>query len=87
MKIILIYDVSENKTEKIRKECNKYLNWIQNSVFEGDITKSKLMELIANIKCKINCDTDSIIIFKINNSDWIDKEIIGLEKNVISNFI
>lgn len=87
MRIILIYDVTEGKCEKIRKECNKYLNWIQNSVFEGTITNAKLLELTNSLKKKINLETDSIIIFKINNESWINKEIIGNEKNEISTFI
>ena len=46
MYCILIYDVEAKKTVKLLKLCRKYLNWIQNSVFEGNITEVKLKELI-----------------------------------------
>ncbi len=87
MRIILIYDVSEIKCGKVQKMCNKYLNRVQNSVFEGDITKSKLIELKLKLSKIINEKLDSIIIYVINNPKWIQKEILGVEKNGITNFI
>jgi CRISPR/Cas system-associated endoribonuclease Cas2 len=35
MNVLLVYDVTDKKCNKIKKVCNKYLNHIQNSVFEG----------------------------------------------------
>ncbi|MFB6306786.1 MAG: CRISPR-associated endonuclease Cas2, partial [Flavobacteriales bacterium] len=32
------------------KLCRQYLNWIQNSVFEGEITEVKLKELIGEAR-------------------------------------
>ncbi len=87
MNIILIYDATENKCNKLKKICNNYLNHVQNSVFEGDITNSKLMELCQKIEKIIDYERDSIIIYSINNPKWIKKKIIGIEKNEISNFI
>ena len=45
MYIILVYDIKEKRVAKMLKLCRKYLNWIQNSVFEGEITDVKLKEL------------------------------------------
>ena len=45
MYIILVYDIGEKRVGKMLKLCRQYLNWIQNSVFEGDITEVKLKEL------------------------------------------
>lgn len=87
MKIILIYDVSENKTEIIRKICNRYLVWIQNSVFESEITKAKLLELKNILNDKLNNKKDSVIIYEINNSKWLKKNIIGINKNEITSII
>jgi CRISPR-associated protein Cas2 len=70
------------------KHCRKYLNWIQNSVFEGEITEVKLKELIQTAKSIMNeNEGDSIIIFKSRNEKWLEKEVIGTEKNKIDNFI
>ncbi|MCB6367352.1 CRISPR-associated endonuclease Cas2, partial [Intestinibacillus massiliensis] len=50
MYIILVYDIvvdDEGKKilPKVFKCCKKYLSHIQNSVFEGDMTKSLIMAL------------------------------------------
>lgn len=45
MYVILVYDCGEKRVAKMLKLCRKYLNWIQNSVFEGEITEVKLKEL------------------------------------------
>lgn len=38
MFVIVTYDVSQKCVTKVMKICRKYLNHIQNSVFEGMIT-------------------------------------------------
>ena len=45
MYVILVYDCGEKRVGKMLKLCRKYLNWIQNSVFEGEISEVKLKEL------------------------------------------
>jgi CRISPR-associated protein Cas2 len=64
MYVILVYDIGENRVVKMLKLCRRYLNWIQNSVFEGEITEVKLKELIIFAKEIMNEETDSVIIFK-----------------------
>ena len=87
MYIILVYDIGEKRVGKILKLCRQYLNWIQNSVFEGEITEVKLKEL--QLKCKevMNPETDSLIIFKSRNEKWLEKEVVGNEKNNLDNFL
>lgn len=87
MYIILVYDIREKRVGKMLKLCRKYLNWIQNSVFEGEITTAKLKELKMGIKKIMEVDEDSVIIFSNRLEKWLDKEILGLEKNSVDNFI
>ena len=87
MYVILVYDVGEKKVGKILRLCRKYLNWIQNSVFEGEITEVKLKELIFHIKGIINQEEDSIIIFRSRNEKWLEKEVVGKEKNELDTFL
>ncbi|MDX1905292.1 MAG: CRISPR-associated endonuclease Cas2, partial [Thermonemataceae bacterium] len=42
MYVILIYDCGEKRVTKMLKLCRQYLHWIQNSVFEGEISEVKL---------------------------------------------
>lgn len=84
--MILVYDTDQKRVAKMLKLCRRYLNWIQNSVFEGEITEVKLKELViaANIIMK---EKDSLIIFKSRNEKWLDKEVYGYEKNRLENII
>lgn len=81
MYIILVYDVAEKRVNKMLKLCRKYLYWIQNSVFEGELSEAQLTELKYKASKIMEEDSDSIIIFKSRNEKWLDKEIIGIEKN------
>lgn len=87
MYVILVYDIGEKRVGKMLKLCRKYLNWIQNSVFEGEITEIKLTEL--KIKASVFMDetTDSLIIFKSRQEQWLNKEIIGHERNALDQIL
>jgi len=87
MYVILVYDVGEKRVGKMLKLCRKYLHWIQNSVFEGEITEVKLKELIHSAKQIMDDETDSIILFKSRNEKWLDKEIVGVERSSTDNFL
>ncbi|UOE39967.1 CRISPR-associated endonuclease Cas2 [Chryseobacterium suipulveris] len=69
------------------KLCRQYLNWIQNSVFEGEITEVKLKELVEKAKHIMDDETDSIIIFKSRQEKWLEKQVVGLEKNDLDTFL
>ena len=87
MYVILVYDVGEKRVGKMLKLCRKYLHWIQNSVFEGEITEVKLKELVHLSKQIMDIDTDSIILFKSRDEKWLDKEIVGVERSSTENFL
>ncbi len=87
MYVILVYDVSEKRVGKMLKLCRRYLNWIQNSVFEGQITELKLKELMHEARQIMDEGQDSIIIFSSRTERWLDKQIIGVEKNNLDNFL
>jgi CRISPR-associated protein Cas2 len=63
------------------------LNWIQNSVFEGEITEAKLLELKHKAMDIIDEKADSLIIFKTRQEKWLDKEIIGHERQNLDTFL
>jgi len=87
MYVILVYDIGERRVGKMLKLCRQYLNWIQNSVFEGEITEVKLKELMARASEIMKEDNDSIIVFKSREEKWLEKVIIGQEKNNLDTFI
>ena len=87
MYVILVYDVGEKRVGKMLKLCRKYLSWIQNYVFEGEITEVKLKELVYKAKQLMDVKTDSLILFKSRNEKWLDKEIVGVERSSTDNFL
>lgn len=80
MYAILVYDIGEKRVGKMLKLCRQYLNWIQNSVFEGDITEVKLEELKVKAKKIMDSEVDSLIVFKTDATQWMSKEIVGKER-------
>jgi CRISPR-associated endoribonuclease Cas2 len=87
MYVILVYDIGEKRVSKMLKLCRRYLSWIQNSVFEGEITEVKMKELLAEANKFIRKEDDSIIVFRSRDSRWLDKEIVGKEQSSVDNFL
>ncbi|MCK9640875.1 MAG: CRISPR-associated endonuclease Cas2 [Prolixibacteraceae bacterium] len=87
MYVIAMYDVGQKRVGKMLKLCRKYLNWIQNSVFEGEITEVKLLELKQKALCIMDEETDSLIVFKTRQEKWLDKEIVGHERQNLDTFL
>lgn len=86
MYVILVYDIGEKRVGKMLKLCRKYLNWIQNSVFEGEISEVKLKELTLKAKL-IMKEEDSLIIFSSRSEQFLDKQIIGKERSSTDIFL
>jgi len=87
MYVILVYDIGERRVGKMLKLCRKYLNWIQNSVFEGEITEVKMEELKIKAKGIMEMDIDSLIIFQTRQEKWLEKVIVGRERSTLDNII
>lgn len=87
MYVILVYDCGEKRVGKMLKLCRKYLNWIQNSVFEGEISEVKLKELTLKAKDFMDEDEDSLIIFSGRTEKWMEKQVIGKERCSTGNFL
>jgi CRISPR-associated protein Cas2 len=77
MYVILVYDIGERRVARMLKLCRQYLNWIQNSVFEGEITEVKLKELLHRAKAVMDVEHDSIIVFKSRQEKWLEKQVLG----------
>ena len=83
MYLVIVYDVKINRVNKVNKFLKSYLHWQQNSVFEGKVTKSQNIEIICGLNDLIDENEDSIIIYKFPQK-YLDKRILGIEKNPIS---
>ncbi len=87
MYVILIYDVGVKRVAKMLKLCRQYLCWIQNSVFEGELSEVKLRELELGLKGIMDKNEDSVIIFSNQMGYRMSKEILGKERMATDNFL
>ncbi len=77
MYVVIVYDVNVERLNKVRMFLKQYLDWMQNSVFEGEITKAKLKEIEIGLKELINESEDSIIIYRARDQRLIERIFIG----------
>lgn len=87
MYVIVVYDVGEMRVGKMLKLCRQYLCWIQNSVFEGELSEVKLKELKLKMKGIIEPSEDSVILFTNKMGYNMNKQILGREKMATDNFL
>ncbi len=80
MFVIIVYDIKEKRVAKVLKTCRKYLNWVQNSVLEGDISEAKFFKLKSELSKIINKEEDSILFYKFRTKNYYEREAMGVEK-------
>ena len=87
MYVIVVYDAVPKRGAKLLKFLRQHLLWIQNSVFEGEVTESGLAKIKAGVKEIINEKKDSVIFYTFDSQNYTSRELLGLEKNETSSFI
>lgn len=83
MYIILVYDVGVERLEKILKTCRRYLTWIQNSVFEGELTEANFIKLKHQLSKLIDEERDSVTFYILRTTAYMRKETLGAVKGEI----
>ncbi|MEP0826489.1 MAG: CRISPR-associated endonuclease Cas2 [Nitrososphaera sp.] len=87
MHVIIVYDVGVERIDAVRHILKKYLTWIQNSAFEGEITMGKLEEVRILIASVIDKEKDSVVVYSINNPAWLEKTTWGRDKGTTDNVL
>ncbi|QQY80000.1 CRISPR-associated endonuclease Cas2 [Keratinibaculum paraultunense] len=87
MFVILVYDIEVKRVAKVLKTCRKYLYWVQNSVFEGEISEANLTKLKLELKSIIDEEKDSVIIYSFRTTKYSNAEIMGIKKGGEDNFL
>ena len=85
--VIIVYDVAIERINRIRQFLKRYLTWIQNSAFEGELTEGEIEKIKLELKKIIKEDEDSVIFFISSSKKWVNKEVLGVEKAEISTII
>jgi len=84
---IIVYDVGVERVNRVRKYLRTWMEWVQNSVFEGELTTSELERIKHGLSKMIDEQHDSVFIYTTRTEKLIKKYVIGVEKNVPSQII
>lgn len=93
MRVILVYDISTETKEgvkrlnRVRKIARRYLDHVQKSCFEGELTEGEIEKLKFELQCIIDNDEDFVIIYKMPPSIMIERDILTNTNDPTSNFI
>ncbi|WP_299526198.1 CRISPR-associated endonuclease Cas2 [uncultured Methanobrevibacter sp.] len=80
MYVIIVYDIKVDRVNKVKSFLRQYLFWIQNSVFEGEVSESEFKIIHEGLMNIIDEEFDSIIIYKLRMAEVMNREVLGIEK-------
>jgi len=80
MFVILVYDVNTKRVNKVLKRSRKYLNWVQNSVLEGEISEANYKKLKMELQKVINSEEDSCLFYTFRTTKYSARESLGIKK-------
>ncbi len=83
MYVIIVYDIKVERINRVRKYLKTYLDWVQNSVFEGEVTKAELRRIRKELKEITNEKEDCVLIYVVRLKRYIERELMGIEKGDI----
>jgi len=80
MFVIMVYDVGAERLPKVLSIGRRYLTWIQNSVFEGEISDANFMRLKDKLSKVIDKEHDAITFYILRTTAYMKKENLGILK-------
>ena len=85
MYILVVYDVSVERVNKVKKFLRQHLHWVQNSVFEGEVTRAEFERIKAGLRELMDEEEDSVVIYRLRSMP--QREVMGVEKNPLEDII
>ncbi len=74
----MVYDVEVKRVMKVLKIGRKYLNHIQNSVLEGELTPAQYKKLKHEVGETINPERDSVRFYVLRTTQYLTVEKLGV---------
>ncbi len=87
MYLILVYDVGTERVGKVCKTLRRHLTWIQNSVFEGEVSEADFKKIQLDLQKIIEPGLDSVLFYCIGNPKGWEKRVMGRERATTSTFL
>lgn len=85
--VIAVYDADVKRGPKLLKLFRRYLNWVQNSVFEGEITKAQLAALQEDVKTIIDTEEDAVVFYLLRDERYAERKLLGKETGTRSRMV
>jgi len=83
---IAVYDVSQKRVGKMLRLFRRYLTWVQNSVFEGDLTAAQLRALQLEAEALLR-DDDGVVFYQLRDERYAERTALGTDKANRSRFL
>jgi CRISPR-associated protein Cas2 len=74
----MVYDVNVERVTKVLKVGRKYLNHIQNSVLEGELSPAQYKKLKHEVTQVINTDHDSVRFYLLRTTQYLTLDKLGV---------
>ncbi|WNY26317.1 CRISPR-associated endonuclease Cas2 [Methanolapillus ohkumae] len=87
MYVIVVYDVNVEFVNKVRIFLKQYLNWVQNSVFEGELTEAEYNKIMSHLEKIIKKSNGHILCYIVRDKKYLKIDEIGTPKSEITNFL
>lgn len=87
MYVIIVYDVGVERVNKVRIYLKQYLNWVQNSVLEGELTEPEYLKIMNGLRDVIDESLDNVICYKTRDRRYLAIDEIGTKKAEITTII
>lgn len=84
--IVVVYDMEAERTQKMLKFLRRYLNHVQNSVLEGEVTEGDLEEIRAGVRDRLK-EGESTIIYRVSSQSMIGRTVFGDDPMVDDQFL
>ncbi len=87
MYAIIVYDIGQERVARVCKSLRRRLTWVQNSVFEGEISEADFQKIKADLNRIIEPEHDSVLFYCIQNPRGWEKRVLGQERGTTDNFL
>ncbi len=74
----MVYDVNVDRVTKVLKIGRKYLNHIQNSVLEGELSPAQYKKLKHEVAQTINPERDSVRFYLLRTTRYMTVDKLGV---------
>jgi CRISPR-associated protein Cas2 len=80
MYVIIVYDMGVERVTKLCQYLRRSMDWVQNSVFEGELTDAEYKRIQHDVKDIMEADVDSVRFYRFRTKDQVKIETLGVEK-------